>query len=166
MIKTPSQCRPKIQLKETKERCTNLILSIFCYFHSASVKSKVKIEMLHWWVWYTSIIEDFPLCLSCAFRYAATLHQLFKVGLHLPMLTRTVHNSVRGSQCKGKTATAFQHMFFSHVTATALYWESFFKFSIIFPSQVCISVCMWVSTLLSMYIICPGSSANTPSPQW
>lgn len=50
---------------------------------------------------------------------------LFKGGLHLAMLTRTVHNSVWGSQCKGKTATAFHRMFFSHITATARYWECF-----------------------------------------
>lgn len=41
--------------------------------------------------------------------HAATRHHLLlKVDLlYLPMLERTVHISVRASQCKGKTATAF-----------------------------------------------------------
>lgn len=73
------------------------------------------------------------------------------------------------SVCKAvsakETATAF-HLE-SHNCNRRLFRVLFRGVLDLLLSQVCISLCVWVSsTLLNMYIICPGSSANTPSPQW
>lgn len=97
---------------------------LFCYIHSAPPKSlseAINVTLVgvthinHGGPPSTSLLRLHPCCDS-----PPPLS-----GLHLPMLTRTVNNSVWGSQCKGKTATAFHHTFFCHITATALYWESF-----------------------------------------